>query len=60
MTMASAEDLATVLKSTNGRLIVNVSPDAIGHTIGEIDNFMRMKLTGEYDAERPSFFFCED
>ena len=60
MTLLKADDLAKKIISTNGKLIINVSPDAVGHALAETDNFLRMKLTGEYDKDRPSYFYNFD
>lgn len=60
MSMATAEQLESILVHTNGRLIVNIAPDAVGHALAEVDNFLRMKMTGEYDKNMPSYFFGQD
>ena len=40
-------DVINYLESNNGKLIINIAIDAVGHVLAEFDNFMRMRLTGE-------------
>ena len=40
-------DVINYLERNNGKLIINISTDAVGHVLAEFDNFMRMRLTGE-------------
>jgi len=43
----SAIDAVDFLESNNGKLIMNIATDALGHVLAEFDNFSRMRLTGE-------------
>jgi putative glycosyltransferase (TIGR04372 family) len=49
--ISSALDIVSFLEQNNGKLIINVAVDAVGHTLAEFDNYARMRLTGELDAQ---------
>lgn len=49
--ISSALDIVSFLEQNNGKLIINVAVDAVGHTLAEFDNYARMRLTGELDPQ---------
>lgn len=52
----SASKMYHNLLDNNARLITNLNPGATGHVITELDNFVRMKISGEFDADHKSYF----
>lgn len=58
--ISSALDIVSFLEQNNGKLIINVAVDAVGHTLAEFDNYARMRLTGELDPEGTHLYMGPD
>jgi putative glycosyltransferase (TIGR04372 family) len=56
----SALDIVSFLERNNGKLIINVAIDAVGHTLAEFDNYARMRLTGELDPKGTHLYMGPD
>lgn len=57
LTINSALDVVSMLEASNGKLVINISPDAVGHVLAEFDNFARMRLTGEIAPDGAHLYF---
>jgi putative glycosyltransferase (TIGR04372 family) len=53
-------DVINHLESNNGKLIINIASDAVGHVLAEFDNFARMRLTGEIAPDGAHLYMGPD
>ena len=51
ISITSALDVVSFLEANDGKLVINIATDAVGHVVGEFDNFARMRLTGEISPQ---------
>ena len=50
--------LAKSLQDINGRLVINLSGEVLGHANSELDNYARMRISGEIPQETPCLLFA--
>jgi hypothetical protein len=55
----SAAGLLRSLRAVNGLLVTNITGDVFGHAIAEINNYTRLRISGEISPETPCMLFTE-
>jgi putative glycosyltransferase (TIGR04372 family) len=56
--VVSAPALLRSLREMNGLVVTNITSDIFGHVISEIDNYARLRVSGEVSQETPCMFFA--
>ncbi len=57
--VSSAAGLMRSLQKCGGRLVVNLSGEVMGHANSELDNYARIRLSGEIPKETPCILFAD-
>jgi putative glycosyltransferase (TIGR04372 family) len=56
--VGSAAGLLHSLREVNGLVVTNITGDVFGHVIPEIDNYARLRISGEVSQETPCMLFA--
>lgn len=55
--VGSAARLLRSLREVNGLIVTNITGDVFGHVIAELDNYARLRISGEVSRETPCMLF---
>ena len=56
--VGSTAGLLRSLREVNGLVVTNITGDVFGHVISEIDNYARLRISGEVSQETPCMLFA--
>ena len=57
--VGSAAGLLRSVREVNGLLVTNITSNVFGHTIAEIENYARLRISGEVSPETPCLLFAK-